>query len=231
MARNIKIATGESLNQIARLVDTAGIRLKAQNAPIALPAQKEVRPAANSATAAPIEIVDEELFISAMNGVPRARWRHRPHPASQPAPDIPGNPATDERKLMQAAFEGGGPNAVCDHPEYIEGWVGVAGKRFLPNLRNGVYSIQGHIDLHGLTWAEAQIQVDSFIGQMSRFRACCVKIIHGRGINSPTDRATLKEELKRFLATRKMSRCVLAYASAPLCDGGVGAIYVLLSRH
>ena len=57
-----------------------------------------------------------------------------------------------------------------------------------------------------------------------------MKIIHGRGINSPADSATLKESLQRLLSTRRMSRYVVAYASAPSRDGGVGAVYVLLSR-
>jgi len=64
---------------------------------------------------------------------------------------------------------------------------------------------------------------------MSRLRSCCIKIIHGRGINSPTENATLKASLQRLLATRRMSRYVVAYASAPLRDGGVGAVYVLLT--
>ncbi len=131
---------------------------------------------------------------------------------------------------MLAAIEQDSPIPVMDHPEYIEGWVGVAGKKFLPNLRNGLYSIQGQIDLHGLSRSEAQLAVEEYIIGMSRFRSCCIKIIHGRGINSPTDRATLKESLQRLLSTRRLSRYVVAYASAPFNDGGVGAVYVLLSR-
>ena len=121
------------------------------------------------------------------------------------------------------------PIPILEHPEYIEGWIGVTGKRVLPNLRNGLYSIQGQIDLHGMNREEAQIAVEEYIVQMSRFRSCCIKIIHGRGINSPADRATLKESLQRFLSTRRMSNYVVAYASAPSRDGGVGCVYVLIS--
>ena len=79
-------------------------------------------------------------------------------------------------------------------------------KRFLPNLRNGLYSIQGQIDLHGLTRAEARITVEDFIVRLARFPSCCVKIIHGRGINSRTDTPVLKENLQRWLSTRRMAR-------------------------
>lgn len=131
---------------------------------------------------------------------------------------------------MQAAMDESVPISVIHHPEYIEGWIGVAGRRFLPNLRNGLYSIQGQIDLHGLARDEARTAVEEFIAHMARYRSCCVKIIHGRGINSPNDRAILKENLQRWLRNRRMSHHVVAYASAPVADGGVGAVYVLLQN-
>jgi DNA-nicking Smr family endonuclease len=74
--------------------------------------------------------------------------------------------------------------------------------------------------------------VEKYIIRMSRFRSCCIKIIHGRGINSPVDRTTLKDSLPKLLATRKMSRYVVAYSSSSAHDGGVGSMYVLLhSNH
>jgi DNA-nicking Smr family endonuclease len=130
---------------------------------------------------------------------------------------------------MQEAMDESLPIAIEEHPEYIEGWVGVSGKRFLPKLRDGLYSIQGAIDLHGLNQIEAREAVEKYIEQMSRFHSCCIKIIHGRGINSAANKAALKECVQWVLSTRKMARHVVAYASAPSRDGGVGAVYVLLS--
>ncbi len=132
--------------------------------------------------------------------------------------------------MMEAAVNGDPALQVPDHPEYIEGWIGVSGKRFLPGLRNGLYSIQEQIDLHGLSREQARLAVEDFVYRCARFRSCCVKIIHGRGINSPNDKPILKENLQRWLSTRRMSRHVVAFASAPLKDGGVGAIYVLLKK-
>ena len=121
-------------------------------------------------------------------------WRHDPHHAFKPSPSPVHDTEAEERKLMQEAISGDTPIAILDHPEYIEGWVGVAGKRLLTNLRNGLYSVQGQIDLHGLNRAEAQIAVEDYIISMSRFRPCCVKIIHGRGINSPADQCHIEGE-------------------------------------
>ncbi len=221
-----RISSQGPFGDLDKLVKAAGIRLG--------PAEKEPPDASvpeGSALDHPKPESDEELFREAMGDVERAAWRHNP-PAVPPLPSPPAlpNAESEGRRLMEAAVEGIPAMTVLDHPEYIEGWIGVAGKRFLPNLRNGLYSIQGQLDLHGLSQEEARNTVEEFIVQMSRFRSCCVKIIHGRGINSPNDRAVLKESLQRWLSTRRMSRHVVAYASAPLKDGGVGAVYILLRR-
>ncbi len=227
--KSSKVTANGSFSQLADLVNKAGIRLKSPNEPIAPKVQKaeESKPVLPEAKP---ESNENEIFMGAMDGVRRASWRHDPHPGSKPAAITLRDSESEDRRLMQEAIEGDSPITVLDHPEYIEGWIGVAGKRFLPNLRNGLYSIQGQIDLHGLSRAEAQVAVEDYIIRMSRFRSCCVKIIHGRGINSPADRVTLKESLQRFLSTRRMSRYVVAYSSAPPRDGGVGAVYVLLNR-
>jgi DNA-nicking Smr family endonuclease len=178
-----------------------------------------------------LEIEDEgQVFERAMDGV--SRIGSRGDLAALPAPRAhsSADPAQEELRLMQAAASEDSDFPIPDHPEYIEGWVGIAGKRFLPNLRNGVYSIQGFVDLHGMGRVEAREAVEEFIERMSRGRSCCVKIVHGRGINSPNDKAVLKDQLQHWLATRRMARHVVAYASAPSSDGGVGAVYVLLRR-
>jgi DNA-nicking Smr family endonuclease len=229
MARKKKYTSRGSLNQLEALVQKAGIRLKSQEESSAPPVGNPQTPA-SVPREIPLEATEEEIFSEAMNDVTRASWKHALHPSSGPVrkPDV--DPSIEEQKLMQEALDEDIPIPIPDHPEYIEGWIGMAGKRYLPNLRNGLYSIQGQIDLHGMNREEAQIAVEEYIIRMSRFRPCCIKIIHGRGINSPVDRATLKENLQRFLSTRRMSRYVVAYASAPARDGGVGCVYVLLNR-
>ncbi len=229
MAGKKKQASGEQLSQLEELVRKAGIRLEPEKGSSAPPARSSKK-SASLPKEIPVEATDEEIFSEAMNDVEQASWKHTLHPSSEPVHTADKNPEAEERRLMQEAMDEDAPIPILDHPEYIEGWIGVAGKRYLPNLRNGLYSIQGQIDLHGMNREEAQIAVEEYIARMSRFRSCCIKIIHGRGINSPTDRATLKESLQRFLSTRRMSRYVVAYASAPALDGGVGCVYVLLSR-
>jgi DNA-nicking Smr family endonuclease len=221
--------TGQTpFSQLSQLLKQAGVKLRADAEP---------KPVALPRTPPPVEekpVPEDtgETFESAMKGVSRVRWRRDPAPATSLPQAIPVEDpeGEDERLFLEAV----GPDAappILDHPEYIEGWVGLAGQRFLASLRNGVYSIQAAIDLHGMSRMEARAAVEEFIIGMSRQRSCCVKIIHGRGINSPNDKAVLKEHLQDWLATRRMSHHVVAYASAPYTDGGVGAIYVLLRRY
>ena len=208
------------LRNLDRVLRQAGIRLR------------DARPEPRPERQAPAAVKsDAEMFDEAMHGVAPASWRSRWPETYEPAPPAraPAG-ASEERRLMQAALEGTPPLASGDHPEYIEGWIGVAGRLLLPNLRSGLYSIQGQLDLHGLGQAEAREAVEEFIARMCRFRSCCVKIIHGRGMNSPGNTPVLKGSLQRWLSTRRMSRYVVAYASAPMSDGGVGAVYVLLRR-
>ncbi len=217
----------KAFGHLARLVSEAGIRLHAGN-------NREEKSTALAADHALLRQEPEDpdrIFADAMSGVARIEWKPGPaHAGSVPAPPDFQDPEVLDERLFHAAVEGDATPPILEHPEYIEGWVGVAGQRFLPQLRSGVYSIQGSIDLHGLSRIEAREAVEDFILRMARERSCCVKIVHGRGMNSPSDKAVLKECLQRWLATRRMSRCVVAYASAPYTDGGVGAIYVLLRR-
>jgi DNA-nicking Smr family endonuclease len=204
---------------LATLVNRAGMHLaKEEPPPQPRPQPQEIEEAEG----------EEELFSRAMEGITRSHWRHKPLVKAEPVKPPPTDPENEDLQLMQAAVGGDPALQVLDHPEYIEGWTGVEGKRYLPNLRSDTYSLQGQLDLHGLSREEARAAVEEFVTRMSGLRSCCVKIIHGRGINSPNDQAVLKECLQRWLCTRRMSRYVLAYASAPFIDGGVGAVYVLL---
>ncbi len=201
-----------------RLAREAGLKLGGDNEPL------EPVPSEQSSEVPS----DEEAFAAAMEGVTRLPWRDLTSTSQQPVDPPPDARRSEEWQLMQDALNGIPTPSVLDHPEYIEGWIGVAGRRYLPKLRDGLFSIQAQLDLHGLGREEARRTVEEFVARMAALRPCCVKIIHGRGINSPNEQGVLKQLLQLWLSTRRMSRHVVAYASAPFKDGGVGAIYVLL---
>jgi DNA-nicking Smr family endonuclease len=96
----------------------------------------------------------------------------------------------------------------------------------LRKLRRGDYRVQGEIDLHGLTVAEAKQALRDFLAQALMRRWRCVRIIHGKGLRSGHRGPVLKSMVGATL--RKLDP-VLAYVSARQVDGGTGAVYVLLS--
>jgi DNA-nicking Smr family endonuclease len=95
----------------------------------------------------------------------------------------------------------------------------------LRKLRRGQYRIQAELDLHGLTEAEAKVQLREFLITALQRNVRCVHIVHGKGLGSGPHGAVLRKLVNRALGR---TRQVLAFASARPVDGGTGAVYVLL---
>ena len=93
-------------------------------------------------------------------------------------------------------------------------------------LQRGHYSIEGSLDLHGLTAVEARSAVASFMQDCQQMQLRCVRIIHGKGYRSANQSPVLKTKINHWLP---QYASVLAFCSAPINDGGAGAVYVLLT--
>jgi DNA-nicking Smr family endonuclease len=96
----------------------------------------------------------------------------------------------------------------------------------LRKLRRGKLRVQAELDLHGLTEAQAKVQLREFLSAALQHNARCLRIVHGKGLRSGA-----KGPVLRPLVNRVLRRCapVLAFASARQVDGGTGAVYVLLA--
>ena len=114
--------------------------------------------------------------------------------------------------------------------EYIEGAITGVGRNIMKKLKRGKFPIQAHIDLHGLTKREAEIEVRRFLTNSHGRGYRCVLIVHGRGLNSPDSIPVLKERLPAWLNRGPARKIVMAFSSAQHYDGGTGAIYVLLRK-
>ena len=142
-------------------------------------------------------------------------------------------PSTTRKKglrLLQEFVSGKGPFDLTMSGEYLEGTPHPEGRRWIGGLRRGRFSVQAHLDLHGMVAAEARKAFEDFIRSSLERGHGCVRVVHGRGNHSREGRPTLKDKLSKWLDTRRMSRHVIAYASARLADGGGGALYILLRR-
>lgn len=95
----------------------------------------------------------------------------------------------------------------------------------LRKLRRGAWVLQAELDLHGLTSVEARQAVAQFLALCRQQDRRCVRIIHGKGLGSHNRQGVLRNKIGHWLAQRDE---VLAYCQARPCDGGSGAVVVLL---
>jgi DNA-nicking Smr family endonuclease len=176
----------------------------------------------------------EDPFRLAMQGVrpldPRSRSRvagEREEPRGAPA-------RLDEDAEAYARLadlvEGNGQFDIEDTTEYVEGVASGVDRRLLRRLKQGDFSLQAHLDLHGLTRDEARPRVEAFITTSRTSRRRMVLLVHGRGLNSKDHVPVLKNALVSWLTRSRLAREVLAFCSARPVDGGAGALYVLLRK-
>jgi DNA-nicking Smr family endonuclease len=172
---------------------------------------------------------DLSLFLSAMDGVEQITERGE---APTPNPRLPEIIDENAEALAELAelVAGQGTFDVADSNEFIEGAAPGIDARLLRSLRRGDFSVQGRLDLHGMTQAEAKEAVDRFLSESRRARKRCVLIVHGRGLNSKDQIPVLKERIAVWLNQKSIGKTVLAFATARPQDGGAGAVYVLLRR-
>lgn len=177
----------------------------------------------------PVDMPDEDLFGHAMQDVKALGWSAVP---LHLRPPLEIQPQNDEEQALRALeeFLRRGDVEVQQTPEYIEAAIHPHGRLYLDDLRSGRFSVQAWLDLHGMNQQEARFALDEFIMASVRASWSCVRVIHGRGRHSHKKQPILKDAIQRWLCSRRLGRHVLAYTSARLCDGGGGAVYILLRR-
>lgn len=116
---------------------------------------------------------------------------------------------------------------ISQTDEYMEASRPGTHPQLTERLHKGRFSIQAHIDLHGLFAGEAESTLVTFIKQSVQRGYGAVLVIHGRGLKSPA-KPVLKAKVFQWLTRGPLRAHVIALASARACDGGAGATYVLL---
>jgi DNA-nicking Smr family endonuclease len=178
------------------------------------------------------EYTDEELFGREMEDVlvieefrslacaPRQR-KTRTEPA-------PPDPEEEAFHVLREITAGERPIHLPDTQEYVE-WINPQFRDdIIQSLHEGKFSVQAFLDLHGCTIPEAEEELDEFIKDALKKSLRCVKVIHGRGLRS------VKGARLKYAVVARLSghfrKDIIAYVTARQCDGGLGALYVLLSK-
>ena len=187
------------------------------------------RPAAHTLPVRKEEhLTDEELFAREMSGVKEIK-DYRSMRTGMRRSTLPCKKTRPENEALNALKEiVAGRRAINlpDTQEYVE-WINDDfSVDIVRLLHEGRFSVRDCLDLHGLSVEESEEEVDAFFRESLRRRYRCVKIIHGRGLRSPRG-PVLKETLVRRLSG-KYRKYLIAFVTARQCDGGLGALYILL---
>lgn len=169
---------------------------------------------------------ERELFRSQVRDARRLRhdkvMLHPPPPSPEPR-----QTRLDEAAVIETLRHA--PLDLLEHrtgDDVVYGRAGIDGTT-LRRLRRGQFSIEAHLDLHGLSERQATTELLEFISQSQRRGHRCVRIVHGKGNRSPGGEPVLRRMVHRRL--RRHGE-VLAFCTAPPRDGGTGAVYVLLRK-
>jgi DNA-nicking Smr family endonuclease len=175
---------------------------------------------------------ESRLFQEAMDGV--VPIRHNKYtdiapPSNQPKESQGQEADSDTLNRLHNLVNNGEGFVVSDTPEYREGVGYNVHPRITKHLHGGQFSIQAHIDLHGLTAGQAQEALEFFFKEAITTGKRAVLIVHGRGLSSP-QKPVLKNKVHEWLTSGPWRKWVIAFTSARAVDGGAGATYVLLRR-
>ncbi len=99
--------------------------------------------------------------------------------------------------------------------------------RTIRQLRQGKLPPEAILDLHGNNLIEAEILLDDFLNTALSQNKRIIHIIHGKGHTSKQQFPPLKNMVNQFLHQHSK---VLAFSSAPVNNGGTGAVYVLFKK-
>jgi DNA-nicking Smr family endonuclease len=136
--------------------------------------------------------------------------------ASDPTPAVPSPPAS------KAATPRG--KAAVPAPASLD-------RRFRQRIARGSAQIDGRIDLHGLTQAQAHDALADFLRTASARGARIVLVITGKGGTSRNgDHGVLRRQVPHWLGSRALREHVVGFAPAHIGHGGDGALYVRVRR-
>jgi DNA-nicking Smr family endonuclease len=169
----------------------------------------------------------DRLLFERTVGAVQLLPHHGKHEQRLPPPSpIPQQRQRDEQAVMQEAlsdeFDAETLLFTDEHLSFRRPGVG---PEVVRKLRQGDWSIQAQLDLHGQRTDEARQTLASFIREAHKHGLRCVRVVHGKGLGSPGKTPVLKSRVHSWLVQKNE---VMAFVQARPAEGGAGALVVLL---
>lgn len=169
---------------------------------------------------------DSELFRQSIGAVQRHRDKRSLLEKAKPAP-VPYKSREDANQVMDKLLDDPFTGIELETGDELFYHRPGVQKNTVRKLKKGQYVIQGELDLHGYTVAEAKPVLSRYVKYAISAGKTCIRIIHGKGKGSKNRLPVLKNKVAHWL---QQDGDVMAFVSAPANDGGTGAVYVLLKK-
>lgn len=105
------------------------------------------------------------------------------------------------------------------------------GRRLKKRVGRGKETIDGRLDLHGLTQSQAHAALLHFLRSASARGARLVLVITGKGARAGQgERGVLKRAVPQWLSLPEFRAFVIGYEEAQVAHGGEGALYIRIRR-
>ena len=172
-------------------------------------------------------LTDEEiaLWTEVARSVSRRRGASLPKPSKPFAPKPPPVAVASAKASPEAP-----------PPKHAPPPLAPIERRLMRELRRGRAAIDGALDLHGMTQAEAHQALRGFLRHAQARGARLVIVVTGKGgglgddVGFPGERGVLKRLTPHWLREPDLRAVVLGFEEAGRAHGGAGALYVRLRR-
>lgn len=171
---------------------------------------------------------DEErrLFRNAVQDVAPLPPPDRHEPPHPRVPPVPVQSYLDDHAVLaEIVADPAGREDFYDTGEEEAYLRPGMGPDVLRKLRRLEWKIQAELSVRRLTQDEAREALAVFLRECADHGHRCVRVVHGKGMQSPNREPVLKRKVKVWLARKDE---VLAFCQAPPAAGGGGALIVLL---
>lgn len=174
----------------------------------------------------------DALFEAAMRDIRPLSGKRRNAAPSMAEVKVPPTPRPAEAAPPPPPPMRPQPDAAVPTPAGLD-------RRSQERLRRGRLKIEGRLDLHGHTQADAHRALTEFVHRAYGRGLRCILVITGKGGEHNRDddsimphrgKGVLRRQVPLWLGG-ELGRMVLAVESARPQHGGDGAFYVLLRRH
>jgi len=175
---------------------------------------------------------DDERFL--WKGVTRSIAPLRKASKLEPDEAVPEAPPTPKPRAKSVAAKPAPSNAAPIRPAKPAAPPLVTlGRKTKKRIARGRDTIDGRLDLHGMTQAEAHGALFGFLRARQARGGKVVLIITGKGARGGDDgggRGVLKRMVPLWLGLPEFRGLVIGFESAAIGHGGEGALYVSLRK-